>query len=391
VHLYVKDETSDPPSQVFLDYGLFTQVEQPNRTYLRNHLLDPDGQLYKPNFFEFYRYPENIRLLDDPLYDEEAFVRIIEPKNTLDHSKLINMLEEVNDWSTPIEITFEKNFDADNYFTWLAFNILTGNVDTQSQNYYLYSPKNSEKWYFIPWDYDQAFTRTEREDGFRRVYDPFEEGVSNYWGGVLHNRVLRNDFYRNALDEKINELLLYMTPERIEGMLNEYRTVTDPFVLSMPDIFLLGVTPDEYEHIVTTLIPSEVQRNYELYLDSLDKPMPFYLGTPQKVDDILQFNWDPAYDFDGQDISYEFIVSKDLEFKEIVYDTDLADTVISIEMLEPGTYFWRVIATNEDGFSQLPFDTHFNAENDIAPGMKYLYISPDGQILETALEEIIVE
>jgi spore coat protein H len=374
-----------------LDYGLFTQVEQPNRTYLRNHLLDPDGQLYKPNFFEFYRYPENIRLVDDPLYDEEAFVRIIEPKNTLDHSKLINMLEEVNDWSTPIEITFEKNFDADNYFTWLAFNILTGNVDTQSQNYYLYSPKNSEKWYFIPWDYDQAFTRTEREDGFRRVYDPFEEGVSNYWGGVLHNRVLRNDFYRNALDEKINELLLYMTPERIEGMLNEYRTVTDPFVLSMPDIFLLGVTPDEYEHIVTTLIPSEVQRNYELYLDSLDKPMPFYLGTPQKVDDILQFNWDPAYDFDGQDISYEFIVSKDLEFKEIVYDTDLADTVISIEMLEPGTYFWRVIATNEDGFSQLPFDTHFNAENDIAPGMKYLYISPDGQILETALEEIIVE
>src|SRR5688500_17518481 len=30
VHLYVKDETSDPPSDAFVDYGLFTQIEQPN-------------------------------------------------------------------------------------------------------------------------------------------------------------------------------------------------------------------------------------------------------------------------------------------------------------------------------------------------------------------------
>ena len=47
---------------------------------------------------------------------------------------------------------FAKYFDEENYFTWLAFQMLTGNTDTTSQNFLLYSPQNSQKWYFISWD-----------------------------------------------------------------------------------------------------------------------------------------------------------------------------------------------------------------------------------------------
>ena len=391
VHLYVKDETANPPSDVFEDYGLFTQIEQPNKAFLKNHLLDPDAQLYKPNFFEFYRYPDNIRLIDDPLYDEQAFFKILETKGNKDHSKLINMLDEVNDWSTPIQTTFEKNFDADNYFTWMAFNILIGSVDTESQNFYLYSPKNSEKWYFLPWDYDQAFFRQDRELFDYWPFEPWEIGVSTYWGSVLHNRVLREDVYRQMLDEKINELLPTLTSDRITGMLNEYRIVTDPLSLSMPDLLTLKATKDEYEYSMS-LIPTEVQNNYELYLESLDTPMPFYLGTPQKIENKLQFNWDPAYDFDGQDITYQFMVSRDWEFNDIVFEKTLKNVNdVNIDMLDPGTYFWRVIATNEDGFSQVPFDHYYDGEEEFHSGMKYLYITPDGQVLEDTSEEVIVE
>ena len=35
---------------------------------------------------------------------------------------------------------------------WMAFQILMGNVDTQNRNVYLYSPLNSDIWYFIAWD-----------------------------------------------------------------------------------------------------------------------------------------------------------------------------------------------------------------------------------------------
>src|SRR6185369_6918071 len=61
VHLYVKDETSDPWRSNFEDYGLFTQIELPDKTFLKAHLLDPKGQLYKTTFFEFDRYPDQIR------------------------------------------------------------------------------------------------------------------------------------------------------------------------------------------------------------------------------------------------------------------------------------------------------------------------------------------
>ncbi len=67
VRLFVKDETTDPPKTTFVDYGLFTQVEQPNKKFLRSHLLDPNGHLYKATFFEFLRYPDQIRMADDPL------------------------------------------------------------------------------------------------------------------------------------------------------------------------------------------------------------------------------------------------------------------------------------------------------------------------------------
>ena len=46
VHLYVKDKTQGEDGP-FRDYGLYTQVEQVNKTYLRNRGFDSDGQLYK--------------------------------------------------------------------------------------------------------------------------------------------------------------------------------------------------------------------------------------------------------------------------------------------------------------------------------------------------------
>lgn len=382
VHLYVKDETSDPPAETFVDYGLFTQIEQPNRRFLRNHLLDMDAQFYKANFFEFFRYPEKIRLADDPLYDEAAFSTVLEIKGNRDHSKLIQMLEDVNNLLIPIEQTFEKYFDADNYFTWMAFNLLVGNIDTQSQNFYLYSPQNSHKWYFFPWDYDGALMRLELEIVEGIPYEFWERGIGNYWGVVLHRRVLQVEEYRQMLNVRIDELMNFLTPDRIGSMLESYRAVTEEYVLRMPDFIYLHATPTQYDQIFT-VIPSEVQTNYQIYLDSLELPMPFYLGTPKLVGDELQFNWEESYDFDAQDITYRFMVSRDWDFQEIIVDATTTNITLStIDVLEPGVYFWRVIATNQDGKVQYPFDYYMDAEGYQHSGMKILYITEDGRVLE---------
>lgn len=389
VNLFVKDETASIPDTTFNNLGLFTQVEQPNRRFLESHLLDRNGQLYKATFFEFYQSTDQIRLADDPLFDEKDFSSILEIKGNKDHTKLIAMLDNINNWALPIEQTFEKYFDADNYFTWLAFNILVGNIDTQTQNFYLYSPQNAEKWYFLPWDFDGALDRQAHELLDRTIYADWEKGISNYWGVVLHNRIFRVEKYRIMLDEKINELKNILTPDLIHLMLGKYQPVINTYINQMPDLLYLSGTPEDHA-LIYSLIPDEIQLNYDLYLESLKKPMPFFLGIPEIVSDSVVFTWEEAYDFDAQDIRYSFQVSKNWDFNDLVVEqvlTNIISTQISI--LEPGNYFWRVIATNEDGETQIAFDRLIeNTEGDIVAGIKSFYITQEGEILEQIPQDL---
>ncbi|MFN8398895.1 MAG: CotH kinase family protein [Anaerolineales bacterium] len=380
VHLYVKDETTSPAGKNFVDYGLFTQVEAVNKAFLRNHQLDPNGQLYKATSFEFYRYEDQIRLETDPLFDESEFSHRLEIKGNRDHSKLIQMLDDINNYDIPIARTFEKYFDEENYFTWLAYNILVGNVDTQNQNFYLYSPQNSETWYFIPWDFDGDLERQKKEELDSDPYLSWEVGIHNYWGGVLHNRLLRLEKYRKILDEEINELIKLLPPEKIETMLSSYRDVTEPFVFSAPDVKHLSRNKYQYD-LSFELIPTEIENNKKLYFETQKTPTPFFLGTPELIDDNLRFNWDPSFNFTPQVITYKFMVSKDLIFNNIVFETNLVEsTTIDTPIFEPGVYYWRVVAINEDGFNRLPFDAYFGQGFSRYDGMKFFVIDQDGSL-----------
>lgn len=382
IHVYVKDETTDPVQTRFVDYGLFTQVEQPNKRFLESRLLDRDAQFYKVNDFEFYRYADQIRLVTDSLYDKDSFSLRLEIKGNKDHAKLIQMLDDVNNEDIPIEQTFEKHFNSDNYFAWMAFNILVGNIDTQSQNYYLYSPQNGAKWYFIPWDYDDAFPLQNKPDLMAYNIAPWEHGVSNYWGVVLHRRVLGVEKYRKELDEKISELRNILTPQKIENLIALYQPVVDTYTQMLPDSYYMPANPDT-SHAIADLIPNDIQTNYDLYTESLKKPMPFYLGSPIIEEGQLSFTWDESYDFGGQDVNYHFIIARDWAFEDVVYDQILTNTTnIQIAPLGSGAYFWGVTATNESGYMQYPFDKYYDTESEVHPGLKRFYITPDGGILE---------
>ena len=382
VRLYVKDETSDPPSNEFVDYGLFTHVEQPNRRFLSNHGLDPNGQLYKATYFEFFRYPDEIRMADDPQYDISDFEKILEVKGNQDHSKLINMLDDVNNFAIPIEHTFERYFDADNYFTWMALNILVGNIDTSSQNFFLYSPQNGEQFYFIPWDNDGILGRQVSEVlNELNDYQYWQKGIHNYWGTILHKRVLSLDIYRKKLDEKIEYLRTIITPEKIEEMIALYDPVVEPYINRMPDQYYVDMT--EY-YLSLQLISGDLDSNYEHYLTSLEKPQPFFLTTPIVSGGKTQFVWGDAYDFQSEDITYRLQVSRYFDFTDILLEESTFNlpTKTIDGVLDAGVYFWRVIATDESGNIQYPFDNYVDAEGIRRSGMRILYIGENGEILE---------
>lgn len=229
VHLYVKDTTAGEDAK-FEDYGIYTQVEQLNKTALKAHGLDNRGHLYKVNFCEFYQYEDIIVLKDDPRYDLKKFEEILEIKGDDDHSKLIRMLEKVNDYSIPIEEILQEYFDIENIAYWMAFNLMVGNIDTQSRNFYLYSPQNIDRWYIYPWDIDGMMLRTQNTLTGRIDYEEWESGVSNYWGNVLFQRCLKSEVYRNALDAAVEDLKNLFSEDYINSYVNTYADLLKPLV-----------------------------------------------------------------------------------------------------------------------------------------------------------------
>ena len=386
VHLYVKDENGSEPDK-FVDYGLYTQVEQLNGSGLKAHGLDSNAQLYKVNFFEFLLYEDTIKLEDDPDFDRVAFEKLLEIKGDRDHHKLIEMLQAVNDLDRPIDQTLDTYFDRENLTYWLAFQILIGNTDTQSRNVYLYSPQNSQRWYFIPWDHDSAFFKKEYEIEKFAGKTSWESGISNYWGNRLFQRALKSATFRQELDEAIQDLKGKLNPDYLSQEVAKYQETVKPYVTKEPDSTHLGLTPSQYDEVAAA-IPKEIESNYQDYLDSLKKPMPFFIGIPEKDENgKLKVRWDSAYDLNGQKITYKVEVAKDFEFKEIIHTEEgitLSETVL--DMPEKGHYFARVTATNEAGETRHAFD-YYVTEVGKHFGVKSFFIQSNGKISEDVYEE----
>ncbi len=385
VRLYVKDTTAGEGAK-FEDYGIYTQVEQLNKTALKAHGLDNRGHLYKINFCEFYRYEDVIVTKDDPRYDVKKFEEILEIKGDDDHTKLINLLTKINDYSIPIEEMLEEHFDLENITYWMALNLMLGNIDTQSRNFYIYSPQNIDRWYILPWDMDGMMLRTEHSLTGRQDYEHWESGVSNYWGNVLFQRCLKSEVFKKALDEAVEDIKATLTPELVNSYVNTYAALLKPYVYQGRDLIYAPLTPAGYDKVVKGF-NTEIANNYNRYKESLEKPMPFYIGVPQQKNDGYVVEWDASYDFKGEDITYTFELSTDLYFKKtIVSQTDLVIPTAKFSKLPAGQYFMRVMAKNESGETQYAFDCYL-IPNGKVYGTKSFYVRSNGKVVEDVYVE----
>lgn len=382
VHLYVKDET-EGGSGAFEDYGLYTLVEQMNRTYLENHGLDRRGSLYKVNFFEWYPYEPLMKLKTDSDYDTKEFEEYLEIKGNDDHSKLQEVLEELEDYTIPIEDIVEKHFNVENLCYWIAFHMLIGNYDVGSRNSYLYSPLNSEKWYIITWDNDVSFSRTYYGMTGYSEGMSWERGLTQFLHLRLFERMFKEEKYRQALDLAISDLKEnYLTEEKVRERVERYAAVVKPFVYRMPDLAYARRDADVYDEIIAAM-PGEIELNYQYYLESLEKPWPFYVGVPQVMDDKLSITWDVAYDLDHEEITYSFILASDYEFQNVIAsEENIRIPGVTVNVPGPGQYFIRVRAKNASGYEQDCYDYYSVDEIGKVYGTKCFYIEEDGTITE---------
>ena len=217
VHLYINDR----------DYGLFTQIEGPGDRFLADHGLDPRGTLWKAINFTWQPIDADTAL--DPI----ALAAVVEGHNNADLARLRRTIAEVNDNERTINDIIQRNFERENLITWLAVNVLTGNFDTVTQNFYLYGPPGCQGWYFLPWDYDGAleFYQQRGEASLPR----HRAGLANWWSVPLIRRFLEDRGNLRDLDQRIAELSQdAMSDVALQERVRSYYGIVGPFVTTLP-------------------------------------------------------------------------------------------------------------------------------------------------------------
>ncbi len=374
VKLYVRDRSVSPDATDFVDYGYFTHIEQPNKTFLESHGLDKSGSLYKIELYEF-RKDMRLKSENSPDYDEAAFEQLIEIKEGNNHEKLLEMIDAVNDYSRSIDDVIDTYFQEDNYLTWLAFNILVGNYDARTQNYFLYSPSNASTWYLLAWDFDGAFGNSfirKRMDK-NLYFGKRHQGLANYWASVLHSRYFRYRENVDKLSNKIEEVYQYMTEEKMQKKQEKYYAYYYQAVTSLPDFRYLyaGLQDSMKKFDAIKTIPT---LNKAAYYQSLEEPMPVFMSEVIFENDASKFRWDPSFDLQGDEISYKVEISKTPQFDRLVYQKVLPETELEVKHLEPGRYYWRLTITDSQGHYQYPFDIYTSEDGKLYQGVKVFVV-----------------
>ena len=379
VHLYVKDTTSGPDT-LYVDYGLYTMVEPINRTYLKNRHLDDDGALYKANDFDFARHEDVITLATSPQFREDAFESLLESKGSDDHSKLLAMLKAVNDPGVPIQEVIDAYFDRGNLFHWLAFNILTGNKDTSTENYYLYSPTGSEKFYFISWDNDGAFRGDYEELRAPGQSAAWDTGIFSFYDNVLFARILEDDACISSLSAAVDTLYeTYLTEPIVSSAVSRLTALAEEHVYSLPDKTFARVTQIQYDTLAAG-IHEQIARNYYAYYDSLELPAPFHIREPEKqADGSLRLSWADAAR--GKAVTYHVTLDDSWDFAApLLSKSGLSATEWVVDQLPAGQYFLSVTAQTADGKSQIAYETYSTEVKTTVYGVLCFYVLPDGSV-----------
>ena len=268
------------------------------------------------------------------------------------------MIKDVNNFFMNINTVVLENFEMDNYLTWLATNILLDNRDTNTQNFMLYRPKDHETFYFLPWDYDGAFDYYNQFQGRETSYlPPWRIGLSNYWSTNLHSRFFRDVENIEKLNKRIDELYYELSEMNIPDMVDAYESVVYPYISREPDSLELRGTVEQHVQEVER-IKNILDINLKRYYNTLEKPMPIFLGDATPLGEYSLFNWDRSYDFQGDALKYHFELSTTPTFDTVMYDEVLNYNEVSVRGLDPGIYYWRVTVMDAKGHKQYAMDEY---------------------------------
>ncbi len=378
------------------DYGLYTHVENVGKEYLKNRNWDKDSPTYKAENFTFRMDPKlNLDANGQPV-DLDAFETILEIKRGDEHSKLIQMLTAVNDNNNDFRAdVFDKYFNQNNYLSWLSVNVLMGNRDTINQNFYLHNPKGTERFYFLPWDYDDTWGFADQPDNVAQGLGiPHRQlSVGTWWNVPLHRRFLEQPNGLALLTRAVTEIKnTYLNKAKIQARLDAYHDLVFPLATGQPDIDYLPTTKSstaeikqEYNEVYASLV-NKVQQNYDDFIQHQEDPMPFWMDPPTVHGTTVSFSWDDAVDLQGDSVTYDLDIATTPDFKSGTIKHSItgltSPTYDLVWPLPKGDYYMRVIARDSADPAahwQIAFDDIYDPAKDISYfGVQKFHVDIDG-------------
>jgi spore coat protein H len=348
VHLHINGE----------DFGLYTMVETRNSRMLRNHRLDDRGHLFNIEY-GFFLYKA---------YDRERRINSILDKAELragnSHDGLLKMMDAIYSGEDTHQI-IDRHFNRDNLLTYFASVYLMRNLDSRAKNYLLYStPREPERFYFIPWDWDLAFFP--RTNGTFFV-GSWREGFGNWVGIGIFDRMLHEPELVDALLFKMVELAqTSLSQERVNTLVDQLAAEVDPFTRRYPDLNVISPSRlrDEAEAIMGVISESARQ-----IVDLIERPLPVsVISASYDADNqAVTFFWDSSVSLQNRPLVYEIVLFEHSQWDEdnIVWRSQrTTDTSLTIQEedlpddVNAGPYFWMVYVWDAHG----NYNTSYNMD-----------------------------
>ncbi len=198
-------------------FGVYTSVEQINKTFLMDRFGNDGGNLFKSQGMDC-----DLTYLgsDANAYVQKGYeLKTNEIEN--DFSDLINLCNVVtNTPDVQFKNAIETVFNVDGFLSWLAVNTVLSYQDSyagKGHNFYLYHNTDTGRFEYIPWDLNTTFgqSRFGKSADYMLTLDVYEPTFGYY--RILIDRLFNIPEYLSSYEGKLRDLLdLYFNATRMD-------------------------------------------------------------------------------------------------------------------------------------------------------------------------------
>ncbi len=201
-------------SRVYINnnyWGLYTIVDQIEKTYLETNFVDNDGNLYKGDKNPWMTCA-NLSYSPDPMDYRDCYtLKTNESLN--DWTGLENLIDIINNTPLPnYNNTLNAALDATSFINAWAANIVFVNVDSYVEtghNFYIYENPANGKFQWISWDVNESFGLWNIGMPLDQLYnlDIFYLPPNAQFDRPLSYYMLQDSTYRKMYTDKVFELV----------------------------------------------------------------------------------------------------------------------------------------------------------------------------------------